>query len=85
MPLLKTCSDTSNPPPTTKGTHMNTTTQANIVELLQEIQKLVEHNEKLNHAFYVIGTPKALKEVMSGQKVILASVRAAITKATVGS
>jgi hypothetical protein len=48
-------------------------------ELLRAaLQSLLAHNEKVNHAFYVVGKHKAMVEAMSGQRELMQEARKAL-------
>lgn len=53
----------------------------NTEALMEALKALVAHNEKVNHAFYVVGKHKAMVEAMSGQRELLQKARAALTAA----
>lgn len=51
-------------------------------KLLEALNALLKHSEKVNYAFYVEGKAKAMQAAMQGQKELLQAARAAIGEAT---
>lgn len=50
-------------------------------DLLAALAALVKYGEAINHAFYGVGSAKAMKAAMEGQRELLEAARAAIAKA----
>jgi len=54
--------------------------RAEVERLKAALEALTEHSANVNTAFYVIGTSKAMKAAMGGQKALLDAARAALGK-----